>query len=134
MNERGQVTVLVAGMTMVVFAVVGLAIDGTRAFIYRRTLQSAADAAALAAASELDQRTYYRSRGRKVAIDPARARLIAGRMLRQRGLRVSAATESNEERVRIVVRGALDTMFLRLVGVNRMPVAVEAVSEPAASP
>lgn len=130
MNERGQVTVLVAGMTMVVFAVAGLAVDGTRAFVYRRTLQSAADAAALAAAGELDKHAYYVTGGRNVVVDPARATSIAHRMLNDRGLRVSAAVDVTRDRATIVLRGRVDAMFLRLVGFDRIPVAVEAVAEP----
>ncbi len=130
MNERGQVTVLVVGMAMVVFAVAGLAVDGTRAFIYRRTLQSAADAAALAAASELDKRAYYVTGGRRVVVDAARARSIAHRMLNDRGLGVAAAVEITRERATVVLRGRLDAMFLRVVGFDRIPVAVEAVAEP----
>ena len=134
MNERGQVTVLVVGMTMVVFAVAGLAVDGTRAFIYRRTLQSAADAAALAGASELDKQSYYLSAGREVVVDPAGARQVAYRSLRSRGLPVRASVDSTDTEVGVVLRGSLDTMFLRLVGFERMPVAVEAVSSPVAVP
>lgn len=134
MNERGQVTVLVVGMTMVVFAVAGLAVDGTRAFIYRRTLQSAADAAALAGAAELDKRAYYLSRGQEVTIDPAGARSIAHDSIRTRGLPVVVAVHATTDEVGIVLRGTVETFFLRLVGLRRMPVAVEAMSVPVAAP
>lgn len=66
---------------MLVFATSGLAIDGTRAFLYRRTLQSAADAAALAGAGELDATRYYASKGRAVRIDPRAAEEVARRWL-----------------------------------------------------
>jgi hypothetical protein len=53
-DERGQIAVLALGLALVVFAIAGLAVDGTRAFLARRSLQNLADAAALAGAGELD--------------------------------------------------------------------------------
>lgn len=75
MNERGQTTVLVLGMALLAFALSGVAVDGTRAWLYRRTLQNAADGAALAGAAELDRSAYYASGGESVVLDAdARAR------------------------------------------------------------
>jgi len=48
--QRGQAIVLVALMILVLFGFVGLAIDSGRAYLDRRHLQAAADAAALSAA------------------------------------------------------------------------------------
>jgi uncharacterized membrane protein len=56
-GEHGQTTVLVVGLALVVFAVTGLAVDGTRAFLLRRTLQNVADASAVAAAGEISRAT-----------------------------------------------------------------------------
>ena len=49
-RQRGQAIVLVALVLTVLFGFVGLAIDGGRGYLDRRNLQSAVDAAALAAA------------------------------------------------------------------------------------
>lgn len=49
-RQRGQAIVLVALMMVVMFGVLGLALDGGRAYLDRRDLQAAVDAAALAAA------------------------------------------------------------------------------------
>jgi Flp pilus assembly protein TadG len=49
-SQRGQAIVLVALMIVVLFGFVGLSIDGGRAYLDRRHLQAAVDAAALAAA------------------------------------------------------------------------------------
>src|SRR5213593_4163547 len=48
--QRGQAIVLVGLLLVVLFGFVGLAIDGGRAYLERRQLQAAVDAAALAAA------------------------------------------------------------------------------------
>lgn len=133
-GERGQATVLVLGMTMVVLGIVGVSVDGTRAFIYRRTLQSAADAAALAGAGELDAPRYYATRGRAVSLDPASAAATAHRYLRLRGLEARSRVDVSEDRVIVTLRGTISTLFLRIVGVAQLPVAAEAASELAPDP
>lgn len=55
-DRSGAVAVYVALTAAVTFGIIGLAIDATRAVIVRSEAQSAADAAALAAASQLDGR------------------------------------------------------------------------------
>ena len=119
---------------MIVFAVTGLAVDGTRAFLLRRTLQSAADAAALAGASELDRDQYYVSRGRAIEIDPGAARRVARRWLDLRSLAVEAGITASASRVTVTLRSEVPTLFLRLIGLSSIPVAVEAASAPAAFP
>lgn len=119
---------------MIVLAVIGLAVDGTRAFLHRRTLQSAADAAALAGASELDRDHYYVSRGRAIQIDPGAARRAASRWLELRSLPAEAAISASRSRVTVILRSEISTLFLRLVGLTRVPVAAEAASAPAAFP
>lgn len=53
-DKRGGVAVYVALIASVTFGIIGLAIDATRAMIVKSESQAAADAAALAAASQLD--------------------------------------------------------------------------------
>lgn len=125
---------LVLGMTMVVFGIAGVAVDGTKAFIARRTLQSAADAAALAGAGELDTGRYYASRGRAVIVDPNGAASAARRWLALRGLQAKAAVQVTEDRVTVTLRGEVPTLFLRVVGVDRLPVAAQAASSPSSVP
>ena len=43
MSERGQVTVMALGLALMSLVMAGLAVDGTKAFLLRRTLQNAAD-------------------------------------------------------------------------------------------
>jgi uncharacterized membrane protein len=133
-HEAGQVAVLVVGLALVAFAVAGVAVDGTRAWLLRRTLQNAADAAALAGAGELDQEAYYTSGGVRVALDPEAARSKAAAWLAGRGLDVMADIDADAFGVRVVVRGRLPTTFLGLVGIGRVPVAAEATAEPVGAP
>lgn len=131
-DQRGQVTVLILGLALVVFAISGLAIDGTRAFLFRRTLQSSADAASLAAASELDESAFYISGGRKRTLDAEDAERAAGRWLSLRGLGAHSEIRVEGGRVIVVLKDEVPTSFLALVGIDEIPVAVIAAAEPRA--
>ena len=130
MNERGQVSVLVVGMALLAFAVAGLAVDGTRAWLLRRTLQSAADAAALAGAGALDRAGYYGSAGEDVSLDPVAGRRIALGWLARRSLDARSSVTSSEERVTVELTSDLPTTFLSIVGVRAIPVGVRADAAP----
>lgn len=133
-RERGQTTIMVIGICMIVMAVLGLTVDGTRAFLYRRTLQSAADAAALAGAGEIDRIGYYATRGRAIRLEEDAARRAASRWLELRALGARATVSSSPSRVSVTLRGEVSTLFLRVVGIGRVPVAVESASSPFAVP
>jgi uncharacterized membrane protein len=123
------VSVFVIGVALICFAIAGVAVDGTRAFLYRRTLQNAADAAALAGASEVDKGAYYSGR-EEVVLDDASARNAAVQWLARRGLPVDADVSATPAVVRVGLRGRLGTTFLGLVGISDLPVAAESVAEP----
>ena len=130
MNERGQTTVLVLGMALLAFAVAGLAVDGTRAWLYRRTLQNAADAAALAGAAELDRAAYYSSGGEELTLDEDASETVATRWLSERVVDARAAVDASPERVVVEMRGAVPTTFLSLAGIRSIEVAVRADAAP----
>jgi Flp pilus assembly protein TadG len=132
-DERGQVALLVLGLSLVVFALAGLAVDGTRAFLARRSLQNSADAAALAGAAELRVETYYASGGRTVVLDQAAARRAAAARLGRRGLPAQAEITTAPGRIDVVIRSQTPTSFLGLVGVRAIPVATAARAAPVAS-
>lgn len=132
-SQSGQVSVFVIGVALICFAIAGVAVDGTRAFLYRRTLQNAADAAALAGASEIDSRAYYSNR-EEVVLDDAGARAAALEWLARRGLAVSADVSATPVLVRVGLSARLNTTFLGLVGIANLPVAAEATAEPLSGP
>jgi Flp pilus assembly protein TadG len=121
---------LVLGFALIVVAVAGLAVDGTRAFLFRRSLQNAADSSALAGAGELDASSFYASGGRATVLAPAQARAVALSWLAKRGLPASAAVAADPTGVRVVLRGRVSTSFLAVVGLSAIPVAAEARAEP----
>ena len=127
-------TLLVLGLALVSFAVAGLAVDGTRAFLLRRTLQNAADSSALAGAAELDQQVYYESEGRHVVLDPDSAERVALEWLARRGVDATVAVYADTGKVRVALQDDLPTTFLGLVGVLKIPVGVVATAAPVSGP
>ena len=132
MNERGQTTVLVLGMALVAFAVAGLAVDGTRAWLFRRTLQNAADAAALAGTGELDRGAYYRSGGEAIRLEERASERTASRWLATRPIGAQAAVHATTARVTVELRGSVRTTFLSLAGIDTIAVGVRADAAPVA--
>lgn len=129
-NEDGQVTLLAMGLTLVVFAVAGLAVDGTRAFIARRSLQNLADGIAVSSAAELNTDMYYRSGGASVVVDPERAETAAAQIMRGRGLQARVRFVADEQGVEISLVAETRTTWLRLVGIESIPVSATSRAEP----
>jgi len=129
-SERGQVTVMVLGLAIMSLAIAGLAVDGTRAFLLRRTLQNASDAASLAGASEINRADYYGSGGRDIALAPEEAARSAREYLALRRIEARVSLDVSEDDVRLVLRGSSNTLFLALIGVSEVPVAVESNAAP----
>lgn len=132
--QGGQLSIFVLGLAMLLFAVAGVAVDGTRAFLMRRTLQNAADGSALAGAGEVDVDTYFRSQGKEVVLDPVAARRTALEWLGHRGLDARAAVASDAGGVRVLLQGSIDTSFLAVLGMQRIDVAAEATAGPVDGP
>jgi hypothetical protein len=125
MNERGQVTVMALGLALMSLVMAGLAVDGTRAFLLRRTLQNAADSASLAGAGAIDGDGYYGSGGETLELSPDDAARTARRYLALRGVNARASLEIKDDDVSIVLRSESGTLFLGLVGISEVPVAVQ---------
>ena len=129
-RQKGQATLLALGLSLVCFAVAGLALDGARAWILRRTLQNAVDAAALSAAGTLDTDAYYRSGGDARRLDVSRARRDAESILALRGLSGRLEISAGAHSVRARLRARLSTTTLSLVGIRELNVAAEATARP----
>jgi hypothetical protein len=131
-EEQGQTSILVVGLAIVVFAVAGLAVDGTRAFLFRRTLQNIADSSVLAAAGDISQTRYYSSGGRVVQLDPMQAHDTATQWLSRREIDLGVTIHTDQNGVSVAARGALHSTFLALIGIDRIPVQVNAAARPLA--
>ena len=129
-RQEGQVTLLALGLCLVGIAVGGLAVDGARTWIHKRTLQSTADAAAVSGASGLDVSRFYAEGGAGAVLDPQRVEDRVARLLRQRGLGATVRVDAQSDGVRVWLGSEVETTFLSMVGIRRVPVSAEAVARP----
>jgi uncharacterized membrane protein len=58
-SDDGQITVLIIGFVMIVILAVGVVANASKAFVYRRSLASWADGAAIAAAQSVAEDVVY---------------------------------------------------------------------------
>ena len=130
-DERGSVTLWLLGLCVMLLVLGGLAVDLGRGFSERRALHSAADAAALAGASAIDE-DEYRASGRLVllpALAEARARADLARQHDTRALR-GVHVSADREHVQVVVVGEVDLSLLRLLSREPLAVRVRAAAVP----
>ena len=73
-SEDGQALVLLVGLVVLVLMVLALGWDTSNWFLGHRALANLADGAAVAAANDVDTRTWYLSGGRSVRVAQERAR------------------------------------------------------------
>lgn len=76
-GEQGSITIWMVGLTLLILALGGLAIDYWRALALQRELAAVADSAVLAGASGIDE-AHYRATG-EVILDRDRAASLAAR-------------------------------------------------------
>jgi Flp pilus assembly protein TadG len=115
-------------------AIVGLALDGGRAFVARSDLQSVADSAARAGATQLDTSLGSPLRADTEAqprLLPAAARSAAQSYAIRHGIRPTAVA-ADEQRVVVDVAEDVQTVFLPIIRVDRIPVAARGVARPRA--
>jgi len=113
--ERGQTLVVVAVMIVVLIAFLGLVIDGGNVYAQRRQLQNAADAAALAGA-----RAQLLKGTAAVASAASQYATANG----ADGCEVVTTTNT----VTANVSKTVETFFVRVVGINSMPVGASATA------
>jgi Putative Flp pilus-assembly TadE/G-like len=109
-DERGSVTPLIIGFAVVVAMLVAVVVDASAAYLRRQGLNSAADAAALAATDGIQgEAVYTHGLGKRADIDPAAARRYvadyfasSGIHRRYPGLDYAVETRADTVIVRIV--------------------------------
>lgn len=135
-RRAAQALVFFAAALPIFVAMAGLAIDGALLLTARRELQSAVDGAARAGATRLDMELLRGSGGGDVQLDPVRARAATLQYIDEaldRRLAWDTAPVTRVEvsrlRVRAAVDGSLRTAFLRIVGIDQVPVGASAVAD-----
>lgn len=120
-EEDGSITIFVLVMFLLMLAVAGMAIDVMRHESNRALVQSTLDRSVLASAS-LDQTT-----------DAAGARAIVEDYFEKSGVpaelgEVVAEVSINSRRVSATAAADLDTHFMRMLGVDELPVAASSTA------
>lgn len=130
-GDAGTVLVLVLGFTMVLALMVGVVVNVSAAALARRSVASAADGAAVAAAQALDEQAVSRDglRGQRLPLSEAGARervAVYGRQVGpgQPGLRLAVTVDGATASV-VAVR-EVRLPFSRLLGLR--PLTVEATA------
>ena len=135
-DERGTITLWILGLCLMMLLLGGISLDLWRAFSERRSLASAADAAALAGAAAIDE-GLFRSTG-AVQLDPReaerRARSSLARQFDTDAMRDTLVRATGDGIV-VEVRGVVDFTLLHLASPGEpLEIRVEATAQPARSP
>jgi hypothetical protein len=133
-SDLGSVTPLIIGFTVVVALLVAAVVDASAAYLRRQGLNSAADAAALAATDGIQgEHVYTQGLGERAEIDPAAARRYVAQYFASSGIRrrypgLTYSVETRADTVIVRVRTPLDLPF-RVPGVGSdVPVTGSAAS------
>lgn len=133
-DERGSITPLVIGFAFLLIVLVAVVVDASAAYLRRQGLNSAADAAALAATDGMQgEQIYTQGLGDRAQIDPVAARryvadYLASSGIRDRFPRLSYSVETTGETVVVRLRAVTDLPF-RVPGVaGTVPVTGTAAS------
>ncbi len=134
-DERGTITLWMLGLCLIVLLIGGLSLDLWRAFSERRALASAADAAAVAGASALDEAAYRRDGS--VRLQPAEAERRAAASLASQGDRRAMSgsdVDATAEEVEVVVTGSVGFSLLQLLSPgDSFEITVRASARPEAA-
>lgn len=126
-DERGQTTVLIVGLAVVVMLLIGVVVDASAAYLRRSGLNALADGAALAAADGVQGRQVYEGGlGERAQIDPATARAFVADYLSETGASgrypgLSVDVEAATDRVVVHLSAPLD-LPITPPGWSRRPV------------
>jgi len=134
-NEDGQYTIIVVVAIPLALILMGLVVDMGLLYVHRRRCQVAADAAAQAAAHEVD--TGYLFATNQVRLNPGVgyvaqyfARINGGEYAGVR-IRVQDVYVDANGRVNVRVRVRIPTVFLRIVGLESWTVNLTGRAYPA---
>lgn len=128
-SDRGSVTIWTLGLAVVLLLFGGVALDFWRGLALQRELAAAADSAAIAAASGIDE-TEYRAKG-VVTLEPARARALALTSIGLQDIEVSGSqvdVNSGGDGVTVTVESRLDVGLLGVFVDDSSPILVRATA------
>lgn len=123
-DERGSVTPLIIGFTVVVALLVAVVVDASAAYLRRQSLNATADAAALAATEALEgERVYTEGLGRRAELDPRAARAFVAAYV------AGSGAQRRHPGLDWRVRTDGDTVVVRMSAPMDLPLRVPGVGE-----
>ncbi len=132
-TERGQALILISLAAIGLFAIVGLAVDGSAKFSDRRHAQNAADTAATAASlSKIRGASTWKLSGLDIALSNGYDNNLVTNTVN-----VYACTEAGSncgpyagkaKYVKVVITSHVNTYFARVIGINQTQNIVQAVA------
>jgi Flp pilus assembly protein TadG len=128
-DESGSISLWLLGLSVLLLAFGGLAIDYWRALALQRDLAAVADSVAVAAASGLDE-THYRETG-QVRLEEGRVVALAGRALDAQGVSltgVDVSVSADGSTVTVTVSAAVDLGLLAVLVDDDRPLEVSATA------
>ena len=128
-SKRGQALILIALAAVALFGMVGLAVDGGRAFADRRRAQNAADAAALASA-------YARIKGNEDMVVAAQNSAAengynndgVNNVVELYSPPKNGPHSGDVEYIQIIITSNLNTYFARVIGRQKITTVVQATA------
>jgi hypothetical protein len=128
-SDRGSVTLWVLGLSIMLLAMGGLAVDFWRALALQRELAAVADSMAVAAASGIDEE-LYRATG-AVVVDPGRAESLGSSYAGFQDVDldvVHVTTAPDGTSVSVLVEGTMELGLLGLFVDETEPLRVRATA------
>ena len=126
-SERGSVALWVLGLSVLLLAFGGLALDYWRALALQRELAAIADSAAVAGASGIDEE-IYRASG-EVVLDPERSRQLVSAAVEWQGMTISGSqVDVDAASITVTLAAEIDLGLFRLLVSQDDPLTVRATS------
>jgi hypothetical protein len=138
-KERGQALILIAFAAIALFAITGLAIDGSNKFSDRRHAQNAADTAALTGALAKANAETAGDDAATVSTKLVTAALnraadngydgdLVTNVVQVNSPPVGGPYAGNKHYVQVIITSYVDTFFTRVIGINQSTNIVQAVA------
>jgi Flp pilus assembly protein TadG len=132
-DDRGAATIFVVGLSVMLFVLAGLVVDGGLAINARAQAADYAEQAARAGAQEIDE-DVLRGSG-NVVLDAAAAADAAEAFLAESGFtgrpNADATVDVAGDEVTVGVSRSYNTIMLSLIGINDFTVSADATARPA---
>ena len=120
LDDRGGVTVFVAGCVIALIGIIGFAVDGGSKMRATERADYIAGEAARAGGQAIDPADAIS--GRAIVVDPQAAAAAAQAYLRSVGATGTVSVSGDGKTLTVTVTGSYDTKFLSVVGIGSLSV------------